>query len=271
MKKLLCFITTLLLAISLPMSVLADTELSRVVDSADLISDSEEQALAKKIDKIIDKYACDVVLVTTNDLEGKPINAYADDYFDYNGYGFGPNYDGVLMVVYIGIQNKVWISTCGHGMIAFSDYGIDYILDEVTPILKKKEFNKAFDKFVTLADDFIDEAQDDKPYDYNNKVKGMVDYIAYEAVVIVISLVIAIFVVMVMRSKMNTAIAATTAREYVRDNSLNLREQRDVYMYSNVSKVRMSSNSSSRGGGGGGSSSHTSSSGRSHGGGGRSF
>ena len=33
----------------------------------------------------------DIVIVTTDDAEGKSSLAYADDFFDYNGYGVGEN------------------------------------------------------------------------------------------------------------------------------------------------------------------------------------
>ena len=262
MKKILCFITTLLLAISMPMVVLAEGEYGQVVDNADLLSDSEEKALTEKIDKIVKEYNYDVVLLTNTSLDGASSQDYADDFFDYNNYGVGTNRDGMLFLFSTEYKDY-WTSTRGYGLKAFTDYGIEYLHDQVTPILKDKEYYKAFDKYLDVVDDFLAEAQKGTPYDTNNKVKTLTDYLIYEGIALGVSLLLAIVVLFIMKLKMNTAIKATSAKEYVRQGSFVLNEKSDVYMYSNVTKVKIESNNS-----GGGSSSHTSSSGASHGGGG---
>jgi len=70
--------------------------LPRLIDGADLLTDSEEAKLLERLDEISEKYQTDVVIVTNYSLEGKTSTAYADDFFDYNGYGFGENADGIL-------------------------------------------------------------------------------------------------------------------------------------------------------------------------------
>ena len=64
-----------------------DRQLPRLVDDADLLTDSEEQELNTELDEISEKQQCDVVVVTKNSLDGKSAQDYADDFFDYNGYG----------------------------------------------------------------------------------------------------------------------------------------------------------------------------------------
>lgn len=59
--------------------------LPRLADEADLLSSEEETALLENLDEISERQQCDVVVVTVNSLEGKTAEAYADDYFDYNG------------------------------------------------------------------------------------------------------------------------------------------------------------------------------------------
>lgn len=72
--------------------------LPRLIDGADLLTDSEEAKLLERLDEISEKYQTDVVIVTNYSLEGKTSTAYADDFFDYNGYGFGENADGILFL-----------------------------------------------------------------------------------------------------------------------------------------------------------------------------
>jgi uncharacterized protein len=73
-----------------------------------------------------------------------------------------------------------------------------------------------------------------------------------------------------MSAQMNTKLPQNSARNYLNQSSYQLHGHSDMFLYSNVTKVRRESSSSS-GSGGGGSSTHRSSSGRSHGGGGGKF
>lgn len=68
-----------------------------VVDNADLLTQTEENELSKKLQDISDELQFDVVVVTTNSTGSKTATEYADDYFDYNGYGRGSNNDGCLI------------------------------------------------------------------------------------------------------------------------------------------------------------------------------
>ena len=54
-----------------------DRQLPRLVDDADLLTDSEEQELNTELDEISEKQQCDVVVVTENSLDGKSAQDYA--------------------------------------------------------------------------------------------------------------------------------------------------------------------------------------------------
>ena len=71
----------------------------RLVDDAGLLSSEEKDELLDKLDEIRDKEDFDVVIVTKESLDGKSPQDYADDYFDYNGYGVGKDKDGILLVL----------------------------------------------------------------------------------------------------------------------------------------------------------------------------
>ncbi|MDO4649296.1 MAG: TPM domain-containing protein, partial [Eubacteriales bacterium] len=83
-----------------------------VVDDGNLISAEVEAELESRMEEISEEYQMDVVLVTTDSLYGKTAEAYADDYFDENGYGYGASYDGILFL--ISMEDRDWaISTTG--------------------------------------------------------------------------------------------------------------------------------------------------------------
>ena len=85
------------------------SETNRVIDDANIISESEEAELNDKI-KDIQSDNFDVVILTVNSLGSKSEQEYADDYYDYNGYGFDDEHSGVLFLISMG-ERKYHIST----------------------------------------------------------------------------------------------------------------------------------------------------------------
>ena len=108
-KILFAGIICLLLMTPLSLNVsaeLLDESLPRVVDDADLLTENEEKSLENQIKAITDEYDFDVVLVTADTLGGKSPMEYADDYYDYNGYGANKDCDGVLLLV--SMEDRDW-------------------------------------------------------------------------------------------------------------------------------------------------------------------
>ena len=99
-RKLFVLVISAIFCISgifaLPLS--AETAYGRVVDGADLLDGSEEASLRERLDDISEKYQFDVVVVTEYSLGGKSPQSFADDFFDYNGYGQGSERSGVLLL-----------------------------------------------------------------------------------------------------------------------------------------------------------------------------
>ncbi len=248
-----------------------ETAGSRLVDDADLLSDSEESTLLAKLDQISERQDFDVVVVTVDSLGGKSAMAYADDYFDYNGYGYGSNRDGCLLLISVdgGPGNRDWwISTRGYGITALTDAGIDYIGEQMLSDLKVEDYAAAFDTYAGTVDEFVTQAKNGEPYDVNNLPKSAGDIVKGVLICFVISLVIAFVVISVIKSNYKPVKFNRDAKNYFVDGSLMMTGSYDNYITSSVSQVRIESDSSS---GGGGSSTHTSSSGATHGGGGGKF
>lgn len=246
----------------------AESDLPRLVDDSDLLTDGEEEYLLDRLDEVSEEYQCDVVIVTVDSLEGKTSREYADDFFDYNGYGFGDTYDGVFLLVSME-ERDYWISTTGYGIEVFTDAGLDYIEDEFVPYLSSGDYAKSFNTFVDLCEKFLIQAETGQPYDVNNKPFKILEWY-YIPLALIIGFVIAAIVVNIMKSSLTSVRNQKTATNYIRNGSMKITNQRENYLYHNVSKVRRDTSSSSSGRRGG-SSTHRSSSGRSHGGSGGKF
>ncbi|HWR60228.1 MAG TPA: TPM domain-containing protein [Clostridia bacterium] len=127
-RKAISIIFVLLLVISIAGPVYADKEL--VADQAGLFTEEEAESLRQAAVTLGEKYSMDIVIVTTSDAEGKSSRDYADDYFDYNGYGIGGERDGILFLLDYD-NREAYISTSGSGIRYLTDERIERILDEV--------------------------------------------------------------------------------------------------------------------------------------------
>ena len=156
------------------MKILADTKYNakypRLVDKADVLTDEEEKKLLKKLNKISEEEKVDVVVLTVENEAGKDVTAFADDYYDYNNYGFGYKGDGIILVVDYGTRDWA-ISTKGKGIYIFTDAGQKYISDKFVKYLSDGEAYEGFKTYANLCKKFIEQYRTGAAYDVGNMPK----------------------------------------------------------------------------------------------------
>lgn len=252
-KRFLGLLLALLLFVGLSLSVGAAAP--RLVDEADLLTAAEETELLTRLDEVSTTYGADVVVVTVDSTGGTSPMAYADDYFDDNGYGQGADRAGVLLLVSMA-QRDWWISTSGFCIEALSDDTIAYIGESITPDLSAGDYPAAFATYVEECAYYLDGHLNGFPFP-----TGMMLVVA-----LVIGLVVALIATLIMRGQLKSVRPQRAAESYVRTGSLAVTDARELYLYRQVDRRLRPQNTS-----GSGSRTHTSSSGRSHGGGGGKF
>lgn len=265
-KLMLLVMSVSIMSVFLGFSVSSAAGKKSVIDDAELIKASDEKELDKKI-KNIQKDKFDVVILTVKSLDGKSAQDYADDYYDNNDYGLDNEKSGVLFLVSKG-DRKYHISTKGAGIKAFTDYGIGRVKEEIKPYLSDGDYFNACDEFLNITKDFVKAYKDGTPYDTDNPYNEEIDYVILEVIALVIAFVIALISVGIMRLRMNTAKPKGTAMEYIKKGSFKLTSEKDIFMYSTVTKTAKPKDNDNSAGG---STTHVSSSGSEHGGGGGSF
>ncbi len=257
----------LLLCMATAVPVFAVSDLPRLVDNADLLTDSEESVLLARLDEISQRQQTDIVVLTVDSLDGESPMEYADDFYDYNGYGFGDNNDGVLLLVSMEDRDW-WMSTTGYGITAITDAGIEYISEEFLPDLSDGDYAEAFQTYAKLCDEFITQAKTGQPYDEGHMPKEPFNIAWNLFIAFVIGLVVALIVTNIMKNKLKTVRFQSAAGNYIKANSMNVTESRDLFLYTHVDRHAKPKETSSSSGGSG---THTSSSGWTHGGGGGKF
>lgn len=225
-----------------------DRTLSLVEDYADVLTDSEETDLLAKLEALGSEYDIEIGAITVDSYEGKDPQDFADDFYDYNGYGYGSNDDGLIVVFNTGEgdgNRNLAISTHGKGIELLTDLEIDRIIEMMINPIKNGDFTGAFDNFVSECEVAFDESIS----------------IIWIPVSILVGFGLAFLIVKIQASKLKTVVQKADAADYV--GNVVLTYQNDQFMYRNVTSSPKAKSDSS--------STHTSSSGRTHGGGNKSF
>ena len=137
--------------VSIPTFAVADI---KVYDYANLFATEELEQLEGAAKTLSETYQLDVGIVTTNDAEGKTAEAYADDFYDNNGYGYGSNADGLLFLIDMD-NRKIWLSTCGLGIQYFTDARIEKMLDSLYEYVSNADYYGAANDFLQLTESYI--------------------------------------------------------------------------------------------------------------------
>lgn len=259
MKRFLTVFLMLLITLSVGIVSFAEHP-SRLVDDGDLFTDSEEAELLEMLDRVSEKYDFDIVVLTLSSLGGKSRIAYADDYYDYNGYGMGPNKDGMILLICPN-EDVRYVSTCGSGIWAIDDNALSRISSKTRPVYNRGDYVRYVEKFVETTDSIL------KDYENGKACKPPIPWGKNIKISLVIGVIVSFIIVFAFKSQMKSVRPNAYANNYVIDGSLNLTNSTDSFLYKNITKTAKPKNNSSSSSGGGRSRSHTSSSGSRHGGG----
>ena len=232
-----------------------------VNDYADLLSESEELDLNKKLLAYKNRYGLDAVIVTTNSTNGMNIREYADDFYDYNGYGK----DGILLVLDMN-NREWWFSTKGKGIQYFTDYGLDQIIDDMYDDLVRGDYYRAFSIYAKDVEEYTEHALNGSTIDYRTeKARFGMTNVALSAF---IGLFVSLITMLVLKGQLKSVSRQRLAHNYIVSNSFMLTGASDLFVNRHVTRSRRPEPPRSSGGSSysGGSVTHTSSSGSTHGG-----
>ena len=250
-------------AVQTASAIPAQRQFARVYDETGLIQQDTLAQLNTLADSVSEEGQCDVAVVFVADTAGKDIQAFADDFYDYNGYGYGDGDDGIMLAV--DVNNRQFaVTTYGYGAYAFTDKGQEYMDEKYIPYLKNSDWAGAAEAFIKVSAELLDSARRGAPVDVGNMPKGSVSPVMI-LVDIILGFLLALIPVGIMQRKLKTVVSRSNAVDYIRQGSFRLDNSSDVFLYRRVNRTPRPKPQESSGGGGG-STMHTSSSGRSHGG-----
>lgn len=246
----------------------ATRQMPLLVDDADLLEDWEESALLEKLESVSEKEQMDVAVVTVNILDGKTPEVYADDFYDYNGYGQGVDKDGVLLL--ISMEDRDWhVTTTGFGITAVNDAAIGLIEDRIVSKLSDGDYYGAFASYCSTVDEVAAMARDGQPYTGGPSWTKRQIFGAAGILGVILGFLIGFIATGVQKKNLKRVRRQHGAAAYIYGDASHLRISDDRFIRRNVTRTRIQNDDGHRGGGG--SSVHFGGSGTMHGGGGGKF
>lgn len=256
MKRIFAFLFVISMlsfsVISVSAETIAERTLPLVVDASDLLTDVEEEHLCNRLETISATYKTEVAILIVPDLEGLTPQEFADDFYDYCGYGYGENDDGLLVLYKDGEEGEreLYITTHGTAIDVFDDEVIDTLLYGMKDYLVYDEFMEAFNYYTDECEYYLE--------DYYTVGVDLI----WIPICLIGGFILAMIITLIQKAGLKSVRRRYNATEYVRRGSMKITNANDIFLYRNITRTEIPKESSST---------HKSSSGRTHGGGGISF
>lgn len=245
-----------------------DSNGRKVYDDADLLTQEEEEELQERAAALGEKLSLDVVIVTTNDAEGKTATEYADDFFDYNGFGYEKEMgSGILYLIDMDNRQST-ISTSGTAIDRYSDREQDVWQDALLEYLKSGDYYGACQEFLDGVERYEAYPSAGAQEAVTAGQERMADNYTPKKLMVRLGISLAVAALVVGIMAFSTQRMSGAAGRYYQKGAVDIRRKQDRFTHTTVVTRKIERNTSSSGGG---SSSHTSSSGNSHGGSSRGF
>ena len=136
-----------------------DGSLFPVVDRADLLTDEEENELAKHIYEVEDRYHNAIVILTIDSLGSRSPRDYAEDFYVYNHYGYDGTQNGLIFL--ISMEDRDWyIAVAEDTMKVVTDSAREDIFDACSSDLSAGNYYSSFDKFVSACNNRFQEYEE---------------------------------------------------------------------------------------------------------------
>ena len=249
MKRIRDFFLFFSVLLVLTLAFVPRAHAGEVYDNAGVLSQAEKQRLNEQIRAVEKKHGVKVGVVVHKSAQGRHPGKVANALLD-QGYTGAPN-GGILL--YMVMDKRDWYVSTDNPMRAriTDEGGIKHLSGEFLPSFKKNHYAEGFGKFVSTVDEMLTYYEKEgKPYDPSA---------GFHPIAALIAAVIAFLggtgVKSAMISSMSNVRPAVKASDYLVDDSLDLTEESDQFLFTNVTRTpkakSTSARDSSHGGGGG--------------------
>ena len=253
-----------------------------MVDYSGYLYDSEVSEINDYLSAVSEEMEFDIVGVMINEgYDENSLRSFADDFYDYGGYGYGTEKDGAVFVVDMESRLMTLVTT-GFGITAITDYGEELVYDYVTDELQSENFVGAYEGYADAVRELVYKAREGTPVDvdgggqddgqgeYDRRLPSAEAAAGMGGISLAAGAGAGFLSSQRQKSKLKTVRRKTQANSYARRDSLVLSRKQDRFLYRTVAvmpRPKNNNNNRPHGMGGGGTTIHMGSSGTPHGGG----
>ena len=242
MKKIISLLLVLMLCVTFVVTVSAsETDERFIYDNADLLADYEETILEQQLSKISQTYQAQVVVMTVNSVGSQSVDTYLENTYDTQGFGYGNNHDGVLLLICMDTRDWRMISN-GFAGEAIDPNTIEKIGDAFVSDLSDGNYAKAFRTFGKECEYYLNGYLNGFPFEF-----GKALLIAFG-----VGVLIAMGITKGWKNQLKSVQKQNKANVYVKSGSMQITQSGDYFMYRNLVKTERPKerSSSSRSSGG---------------------
>ena len=248
-KRIFSLLAVLVLCVCLVLPAFAADEdhPPRLVDEVGLLSAQESTRVLTRLNAVSAENDFDVaIILMPADEVGSNTKGYADRYYESHGYGLGSDGEsGILLLISPdGDRVNYAYTTYGKGSRPFDDDALDRLDDAFLPALRDRDYVGACLAFADMSGEIAQE--------------GGIPVLGWTILSLIAGAVLSFLIPMsVLKGQLKSVRMQAAASSYVRPGSMELRQQRDIFLFRNVTRTERPKNNGSSGGSGGGSSRST--------------
>jgi len=256
----------------------------RVRDDAGLYNAADAAQMEQAIERIRNRYQIDLAVWTTYDIPQGNMSttrAYADQYYEDNGFGMGADRSGVVFVVDMNNRNN-YLSTAGVMIDYLNDSRVESVLSSADDYLYEQRWASAMMAEIRATEGFLAKGIEEGNFRYDEvtgeRLSGLYNKLTTTELLLALGAGAIVALIIIMSVRSSYQLRGSTYKYDLSSNSQrNLTLDNETFLRQTVSTRRIVRDTPSSSGGGHsggsshGSSVHISSGGMSHGGGGHHF
>jgi uncharacterized protein len=232
------------------------TTKQKIYDYAELLTAEEVEDLERLATAYSDETEVDIIILTTNETDGRAVEDYMGDFYDEEGLGYNKQHgDTVILTLDMG-QREVYVAGFYKGELYIDNSRAELIREEIMPNLSEGYYFEAFTEFIEqtryylgIEPEFDDEPNQDQYYIDTRDYRSQEDNIFFELwFQLLISAGVGGIAVGIMGYR-SSGRKTTNARTYLDDGRSAVTARNDTFIRKTVTKVKKPT--SNKGGGGG--------------------
>lgn len=166
----------------------------KIYDYAQVLTEKEEKDLKKSVDKYIEKYNIDLVLVTIKHYNQKTLEEYMELFYNTNKFGIGDNKSGIMFTIDYK-KEDIGIKTFGLASDLYSENELDKIISKVE---KKDDDKDKLLTFIKYSNKYINEYDNET---FDNDILIEINWLGISIISIILSTLVVFIGLLKSRNK----------------------------------------------------------------------